>query len=98
MLRAGAGSLSFVAENSGLKPDLLVRREAGGAAPEVEYRVTDSDGGRLAYFYNNSDHDLQITLQPQFAFHSILDRRTEMPLRASELLLPARETAIVRFQ
>jgi Beta-galactosidase/Beta-galactosidase trimerisation domain len=113
-LRKGAGSvywlaaplraeswgrfLSFVAENSGLTPDLLVRREIGGAAPEVEYRVVGSDAGRLAYFHNNSDHDLQITLQPQFAFKSILDRRTETPLSAPELLLPARETAIVQFQ
>jgi beta-galactosidase len=98
--------LSFVAENSGLKPELLVRREAGGAAPEVEYRVVGFDGGRLAYFYNNSDHDLQIALQPQFAFNSILDRRTEgildrhteTPLPPSGLLLPARETAILQFQ
>ncbi|MFL6354528.1 MAG: beta-galactosidase [Bryobacteraceae bacterium] len=90
--------LSFVAENSALKPDLLVRREAGGAVPEVEYRVAPFEGGRLAYFYNSSDHDLKITLQPQFAFHSILDRRTETALSGSGLLLPARETAIVQFQ
>ena len=89
--------LSFVAENSGLKPDLLVRREVGGAAPEVEYRVTDFEGGRLAYFYNSSDHDLRITLQPQFAFDGILDRRTETPLPAPELPLPAHETAILQF-
>jgi hypothetical protein len=113
-LRRGAGSvywlaaplraeswgrfLSFVAENSGLTPDLLVRREAGGAAPEVEYRVAGFDGGRLAYFYNSSDHDLQITLQPQFAFNSVLDRRTETALSVPGLPLPARETAIVQFR
>jgi hypothetical protein len=90
--------LSYVAKNSGLKPDLLVRREAGGSAPEVEYRVTGFDGGRLAYFYNNSDQDLHIMLQPQFGFNSIVDRRTETPLPASGLPLPARETAIVQFQ
>ncbi|MGI8960279.1 MAG: beta-galactosidase trimerization domain-containing protein, partial [Bryobacteraceae bacterium] len=90
--------LSFVAGNSGLKPDLLVSREVGGAAPEVEYRVTGFEGGRLAYFYNNSDQDLRIAFQPEFAFKSILDRRTETPLPAPELLLPARETAILQFQ
>jgi beta-galactosidase len=89
--------LSFVAENSGLKPDLLVTRDVGGAVPEVEYRVTRFEEGRLAYFYNSSDHDLRIRLQPQFAFHGILDRRTETPLSSPELPLPAHETAILQF-
>jgi beta-galactosidase len=47
--------LSLIAESSGLKPDLL--------APEIEHRVVAFDGGRLAYFYNNSDQDLRIALQ-----------------------------------
>jgi Beta-galactosidase len=89
--------LSLVAEKSGLKPDLLVSRDVGGAAPELEYRVTAFEGGRLAYFYNSSDHDLRITLQPQFAFDGILDRRTETLLPAPELPLRAHETAILQF-
>ena len=83
------GFLSYVAEKSGLKPELVVTRQEGGAALEVEYRVTSFDGGRLAYFYNNSDQDLSITLHPQFAFKSVLDRRTETPLSAPTLRLPA---------
>jgi hypothetical protein len=90
--------LSFVAANSGLKPELVVTREEGGTAPEVEYRVTALDRGRLAYFVNNSDQDLRIALHPGFPFTSIVDRRTEMPLSEPKLLLSARETAILQFR
>jgi hypothetical protein len=90
--------LSVVAENARLKPEHIVTRQDSGTAPEVEYRVTSFDGGRLAYFVNNSDQDVRIALQPAFSFTRIVDRRTETALPEPKLLLPARETAIVQFQ
>ena len=88
----------MVAEESGLKPELRITGEGGGGAPEIEYRVTGFEGHRLAYFYNDSDRDSAITLQPAFAFTKIIDRRAEAPLSGSRLLVPARETAIVEFE
>ncbi|MGI9074594.1 MAG: beta-galactosidase trimerization domain-containing protein [Bryobacteraceae bacterium] len=90
--------LSLVAKNAGRKPQLVVTRQDGGAAPEIEYRVTDFDEGRLAYFVNNSDQDVKIILRPDFSFTRIVDRRTEMPLPEPRLLLAARETAILQFR
>jgi hypothetical protein len=90
--------LSMVAENVGLKPDLRVVREEGGIVPELEYRVTSSEGRRLAYLYNSSDQDLRLQLQPDFAFSSIIDRRTEKPLPERRLLLSGRETTILEFR
>jgi beta-galactosidase len=96
--RSWAAFLSMVAEESGLKPELRVTAEDGGAVPEIEYRLTALEGRRLAYFYNNSDRDLAVTLQPGFAFTRILDRRAEAPISGTRLPLPARETAILEFQ
>jgi beta-galactosidase len=83
--------LTLAAEAAGLKPDLRV-------TPEVEYRVTEVEGRRLAYLYNNSGQDLRLTLQPSFAFNRIVDRRTETPLAGRVLSLPARDTAILEFR
>ena len=96
--RSWTAFLSMVAEESGLKPELRITGEGGGGAPEIEYRVTGFEGHRLAYFYNDSDRDSAITLQPAFAFTKIIDRRAEAPLSGSRLLVPARETAIVEFE
>jgi hypothetical protein len=93
-----AAFLSMVAEESGLIPEIRVRKEDGGTAPEIEYRVSLFEGHRLAYFYNNSDHDLALTLQPAFAFTRIMDCRAEAPLSGLRLRVPARETAIVEFE
>jgi hypothetical protein len=90
--------LSIVAKNTGLTSELAVTRQDGGAAPEIEYRVTGFDGGRLAYLVNNSDQDVKIILRPDFSFTRIVDRRTEMPLPEPRLLLAARETAILQFR
>jgi hypothetical protein len=90
--------LSVVAENAGLKPELHVIRKGGGGAAELEYRVTDFKGHHLAYFYNNSNQDLELTLQPGFVSTSIVDRRAEIPLSGGQFHLPARETAILEFR
>jgi Beta-galactosidase/Beta-galactosidase trimerisation domain len=90
--------LSFVAENSGLKPDMLVAHEEGSTASQIEYRVTGFEGNHLAYLYNDSDQDMQLVLRPRFSFKEILDRRTETPLSGTRLLLPRRETAILQFR
>jgi hypothetical protein len=90
--------LSMVAENAGLKPDLGVVGEEGGFVTELEYRVTSWEGCRLAYFYNNSDQELRLQLQPGFVFTGIVDRRAEKPLLERRLLLSAWETAILEFR
>jgi hypothetical protein len=90
--------LSLVAENSGLKPDLLVTNDDGSPASDIEYRATGFEGGHLAYFYNNSDQDVNLVLRPRFPFKQILDRRTETPLTGTRLRLPRRETAILQFR
>jgi len=90
--------LSQAAADSGLKPDLRVVRDTGGAIPELEYRTVASGGVRLAYLYNNSDQDLQLALQPAFPFTRIVDRRKEAQLEGTSLILTARETAILEFR
>jgi hypothetical protein len=90
--------LLLVAENCGLKPELRVLHEEGGPATEAEYRVTNFEGRRLAYLYNNSDRDRRFVLKPDFAFERAIDRRAEMPLRDGLLALAAHETAIVEFR
>ncbi len=89
--------LAWVAERANLKPEMQISRAEGGAAREVEYRVTTFDGRRLAYLYNSSDQDLRLLLKPGFAFTSILDRRNETRLQSGRLALPARETAVLEF-
>ncbi len=89
--------LPLIAEGAGLKPDLRVTREGGAGVPELEYRVTEFEGRRIAYLYNNSDGDLRLSLQPGFEFTRIIDRRTERTLRGQLLPLPARDTAILEF-
>jgi hypothetical protein len=96
--RGWGAFLSFVAENSGLKPDLRITKQDGGAAPEVEYRVATFDGHRLAYFYNNSDRDVRLMLQPDFVVNRIIDCRAEVPLSGRHVLVPARDTAVLDFQ
>ncbi len=90
--------LSLAAEDSGVKPELQVFQEGGGAAAEIEYRVIGFEGRHLAYFYNNSSQDLRLRLQPGFPSARIIDRRTEIPLSGRQMVLPARETAILEFQ
>jgi hypothetical protein len=90
--------LTLVAENSGLKPDLLVTNDDGSPASDIEYRAIGFEGGHLAYFYNNSDQDVNLILRPRFPFKQIQDRRTETPLTGTRLRLPRRETAILQFR
>jgi beta-galactosidase len=92
-LESGSWSSFFglAAENAGLRPALKV-------SPEVEYRVVGLDGRRIAYLYNNSGRDLQVTLEPAFSFDRIIDRRTETRLEGRTLPLPARATALVEFR
>jgi len=90
--------LSQAAADAGLKAELRVVRDTGGTAPELEYRVVASVGGRLAYLYNNSDRELRLALQPAFLFTHIIDRRKEAQLQGTTLVLPARETAILEFR
>jgi len=90
--------LSLVSETAGLKSELSVLREGGGTAPELEYRVAAFEACHLAYFYNNSDQDLRLILQPGFTFTHIVDRRAEAPVPGARLILPARETAILEFR
>ena len=96
--RGWAAFLSMVAEDSGLKPDLRISGEDGGAVPEIEYHVTGFEGHRLAYFYNNSGRDLAFMLQPGFAFTRIIDCRRDAPLSGPRLRVPARETALLEFE
>ena len=90
--------LSVVALKSGLKPELRVITEQGVEVPALEYRLIRFDQAHLAYFYNDSDRDLRLILQPAFKFTRLLDRRAEAPLLGSRLVLPAHETAIVEFR
>lgn len=90
--------LSVVAERSGLKPDLRVSGSGRRHISELEYRVTEYEKGRLAYFYNNSDLEIRFSFEPKFAFSQILDRRTETVLSRREVALSPRETAILEFR
>jgi hypothetical protein len=90
--------LSHAGAESGLKPELRVVRDSGGAVPELEYRTVALGGVRLAYFYNNSDRQLRLALQPAFPFTRVVDRRKEAQLQGTTLDLPARETAILEFR
>jgi hypothetical protein len=90
--------LAFVADNVGLRPDIRVVGEKGDVVPDLEYRVTVFENRRLAYFYNNSDRDVRVILQPAFNFNRILDRRTETQLSGAQLFIPARETVILEFR
>jgi beta-galactosidase len=90
--------LSMVARQAGLGPALKVTAEAGSTAEQVEYRVTESEGRHLAYFYNNSERDSHLVVKPEFAYGRMLDLRSQAPIQAGRLFLPARETAIIEFQ
>ncbi|HVN81135.1 MAG TPA: beta-galactosidase [Terriglobia bacterium] len=90
--------LAFVADKVGLRPDLRVSNEKGDVVPNLEYRVTVFKNCRLAYFYNNSERDMRVSLQPAFNFSRILDRRTEMPVTGLQMSVPAQETAILEFR
>lgn len=90
--------LAAIASSSGLSPGIRVSRRDGRAIPELEFRVTKYAGGRLAYFYNNSDNPLKFRLQPSFSFSHLVDRRNERVLTGPEVILPARETAILEFR
>lgn len=94
--RGWAAFLSMVAEEAGLKPGLRITK--GDGASEIEYRVTGFESHHLAYFYNNSDQDSTLLLQPGFAFRHIIDCRAETPLSGRHLQVPARETVIVEFE
>ncbi len=90
--------LAFVADKVGLRPDIRVAGEEGDVVPDLEYRVTVLENRWLAYFYNDSDRDVRVILQPAFSFTRILDRRAETQLSGPQLFIPARETAILEFR
>jgi len=90
--------LSLVARQSGLQPELQLAAEPGSTAEQAEYRITELQGRRLAYVYNNSDRDAHLVLKPAFACRGMLDLRRAARIVAGRLLVPARETAIVEFQ
>jgi beta-galactosidase len=95
--------LGLAGATAGLQPELQVlredaARENAGPMEDVEYRLTTLDGRRLAYVYNGSDRDLQLSLKARFPFQSLIDRRTEKALKDTRFVLPARETAILEFR
>jgi beta-galactosidase len=90
--------LAQVATDSGLKPGLRVVPDDGGDVTALEYRVAVAGGSHLAYFYNNSDQDMRLSLQPDFPFERIIDRRKEAQLQGARLNLAARETALLEFR
>jgi hypothetical protein len=90
--------LSGVSEMSGLKPELQVKGNDGRPLLEVEYRVVEYKNNHLAYFYNDSDHEVRFSIEPDFAFSQIVDRRTESVLGGREVILPTGETAILEFR
>lgn len=90
--------LSMVARQAGIEPELQVSAEAGSTAEHIEYRVTELEGRRLAYLYNNSDREAHLVLKPAFAHRGMLDLRSQVRIEGGRLLVPARETAIIEFQ
>ena len=90
--------LSMVARQAGLESALKVTAETGSTVENVEYRVTELQGRHLAYLYNNSDRNAHLVLKPEFACSRLLDLRSQAPIEAGRLLVPARETAIIEFQ
>ncbi len=90
--------LSMVARQAGLETELQVSAEAGSTAEHVEYRGTELQGRRLAYLYNNSDREAHLVLKPAFAYRGIVDLRSQAPVEAGRLVVPARETAIIEIQ
>jgi hypothetical protein len=96
--RSWAGFLSLVAAKAGPSVGLRVWTAQQQFIPELEFRVREYQNGHLAYFYNNSDQLLRFMWQASFPYSRVIDRRTETVLSGRELVLPARETAILEFR